>query len=135
MRATAASKKNAVGRIHLSRISLESPGITPYEVIFMKMYIISVLILLAIACSSQSTDTVNISRDSGMAILANLTESSSSPSEAQESILQNQTNQTGNTSLLANDDLWSWGKIPIGYEVSDNGTLINLAEQEWAPSI
>ncbi|MCK9405927.1 MAG: hypothetical protein M0Q47_05910 [Methanothrix sp.] len=101
----------------------------------MKMYIISVLILLAIACSSQSTDTVNISRDSGMAILANLTESSSSPSEAQESILQNQTNQTGNTSLLANDDLWSWGKIPIGYEVSDNGTLINLAEQEWAPSI
>jgi len=60
----------------------------------MKMYIISVLILLAIACSSQSTDTVNISRDSGMAILANLTESSSSPSEAQESILQNQTNQT-----------------------------------------
>ncbi|WP_292539728.1 hypothetical protein [Methanothrix sp.] len=99
------------------------------------MYIISVLILLAIACSSQSTDTVNISRDSGMAILANLTESSSSPSEAQESILQNQTNQTGNTSLLANDDLWSWGKIPIGYEVSDNGTLINLAEQEWAPSI
>jgi hypothetical protein len=135
MRATAASKKNAVGRIHLSRISLESPGITPYEVIFMKMYIISVLILLAIACSSQSTDTVNISRDSGMAILANLTESSSSPSEAQESILQNKTNQTGNTSLLANDDLWSWGKIPIGYEVSDNGTLINLAEQEWAPSI
>ncbi|MCK9586675.1 hypothetical protein [Methanothrix soehngenii] len=101
----------------------------------MKMYIISVLILLAIACSSQSTDTVNISRDSGMAILANLTESSSSPSEAQESILQNKTNQTGNTSLLANDDLWSWGKIPIGYEVSDNGTLINLAEQEWAPSI
>jgi hypothetical protein len=101
----------------------------------MKMYIISVLILLAIACSSQSTDTVNISRDSGMAILANLTGSSSSPSAAQESILQNQTNQTGNTSLLSNDDLWSWGQIPIGYEVSDNGTLINLAEQEWAPSI
>ncbi|OPX82848.1 MAG: hypothetical protein A4E43_00359 [Methanosaeta sp. PtaB.Bin005] len=104
----------------------------------MKMYIISVLILLAIACSSQSTDTVNISRDSGMAILANLTEGSSSPSAVQESMLQNltnQTNQTGDARLLANDDLWSWGKIPIGYEVSDNGTLINLAEQEWAPSI
>ena len=104
----------------------------------MKISIISVLILLAIACSSQSMDTVNISRDSGMAILANLTGSSSSPSAAQESILQNQTNQTnqtGNTSLSANDNLWSWGKIPIGYEVSDNGTLINLAEQEWAPSI
>ena len=107
----------------------------------MKMYLISVLILLAIACSSQSTDTVNISRDSGMAILANLTEGSSSPSAVQESMLQNltnqtnQTNQTGDARLLANDDLWSWGKIPIGYEVSDNGTLINLAEQEWAPSI
>ena len=104
----------------------------------MKMYIISVLILLAIACSSQSTDTVNISRDSGMAILANLTEGSSSPSAVQESMLQNltnQTNQTDDARLLANDDLWSWGKIPIGYEVSDNGTLINLAEQEWAPSI
>jgi len=47
----------------------------------------------------------------------------------------NQTKQTGDARLLANDDLWSWGKIPIGYEVSDNGTLINLAEQEWAPSI
>jgi len=54
------------------------------------------------------------------------------------SMLQNQTNQTNQTRSnrsLAGDSLWSWGKILLGYRVSDEGTLISLAEQEWAPSI
>ena len=104
----------------------------------MRRILIVMWIFFAVVSSSQSEDPVQINRDSGMAILANLTGSSFDLSAAQRSIPQNQTNQTnqtGNASLSADEGLWSWGKIPIGYELSDDGTLVNLAEQEWAPSI
>ena len=107
----------------------------------MRRILIVMCIFFAVVCTSQSADPVPISRESGMAILANLAGSSFDLSAAQESMLQNRTfqtnhtNQTGNNSPLADDSLWSWGRIPLGYEVSDDGTLISLAEQEWAPSI
>ncbi len=101
----------------------------------MKKILIITLIFFAAATSCLSVDPVMISRDNGMAILANLTGSSFYLSAAQGSIAQNQTNQTNETGLQDNKNLWSWGRTPLGYEVSDEGTLIRLEGEEWAPSI
>ena len=70
-----------------------------------------------------------------MAILASLNAYSSDLLALQNNSTQNQTNQTGNFSKDAAGGLWSWGKIPIGYEVNKNGNLIKLADQVWNPSI
>jgi hypothetical protein len=101
----------------------------------MKNFIISVLILVAIALNCQALNPVNISQESGMAILANLNGYSSEPLAMQNNSTQNQTDQTGNFSKDAAGSLWSWGKIPIGYEVNKNESLIKLADQEWRPNI
>lgn len=101
----------------------------------MRNFIISVLILIAIALNCQALNTVDISQESGMAILANLNAKSSDMSALQNNSTQNQTNQTGNFSKDVAGGLWSWGKIPIGYEMNKNGSLIKLADQQWAPSI
>jgi len=62
--------------------------------------------------------------------LANFSDNPSNQSALQNISLQNQTNQSSD---LRKDsgDLWSWGKIPIGYEVDKNGTLVKLADQQW----
>jgi hypothetical protein len=101
----------------------------------MRNFIISLLILVAIALNCQALNPVNISQESGMAILANLNAYSSDPLALQNDSTQNQTNQTGNFSKDAAGGLWSWGKIPIGYEVNKYGSLIKLADQEWNPRI
>ena len=102
----------------------------------MRKLIISALILIALACSSQSLEPIKISQESGMTILANFTSSSANQSE-NATITQNQTNQTqtNNSTNDATTGLWSWGKIPIGYELNKNGTLTKLADQQWKPSI
>jgi hypothetical protein len=82
----------------------------------------------------QALNTLNISQESGMSMLANFSDNTSNQSALQNSSLQNQTNQSRD---LRKDsgDLWSWGKIPIGYEVDKNGSLVKLADQQWNPSI
>ena len=102
----------------------------------MRKLIISALILFALACSSQSLEPIKISQESGMTILANFTSSSANQSE-NATITQNQTNQTqtNNSTNDATTGLWSWGKIPIGYELNKNGSLTKLADQDWKPSI
>jgi len=103
----------------------------------MRNLIISALILLALACSSQSLEAIKIDQESGMTILANFTNNSANQSNMNATITQNQTNQT-QTNSRANDattGLWSWGKIPIGYELNKNGTLTKLADEQWKPSI
>jgi hypothetical protein len=71
-----------------------------------------------------------------MTILANFTSTSANQSE-NATITQNQTNQTqtNNSTNDATTGLWSWGKIPIGYELNKNGSLTKLADQQWKPSI
>jgi hypothetical protein len=101
----------------------------------MRNFIISVLILTAIAMNCQALNTVNISQESGMSILANFSDNASNQSALQNSSLQNQTNLTRDPSKNAAGGLWSWGKIPIGYEVDTNGSLVKLADQQWNPSI
>jgi hypothetical protein len=100
----------------------------------MKSFIISVLFLTAIAMNCQALSAVNISQESGMSILASFSDNASNQSALQNSSLQNQTNQRSD---LGKDsgDLWSWGKIPIGYEVNKNGSLVKMADQQWNPSI
>jgi hypothetical protein len=103
----------------------------------MKIFIISALILFTLACSCQSLQSVNISRESGMAIIANLSSNSVNQSDTSSNITQNQTNQT-HTNISTDDaatGLWNWGKIPMGYELNKNGSLTKLADQEWKPSI
>jgi hypothetical protein len=103
----------------------------------MRNFIISVLFLMAIAMNCQALNTVNISQESGMSILANFSDNASNQSALQNISLQNETNQTNQSSDVRKDsgDLWSWGKIPIGYEVNKNGSLVKLADQQWNPSI
>jgi uncharacterized protein YcfL len=94
----------------------------------MKNLIISILILFMLVCSCQSLQTVDTSKDSGMAILESITGNSGNQSNTSANSTQNQTKQIGS-------DLWSWGKIPIGYELEKNGTLTRLTDEEWKPSL
>jgi hypothetical protein len=82
----------------------------------------------------QALNAVNISQENGMSILANFSDNASNQSALQNSSLQNQTNQSSDV-RKDSGDLWGWGKIPIGYEVDKNGTLVKLADQQWNPSI
>jgi hypothetical protein len=80
-------------------------------------------------------NAVSISQESGMSILANLSANSSNSSALQNNSLQNQTDQTSDLGKDSAGGLWSWGKIPIGYELSKNGSLVKMADQQWNPSI
>jgi hypothetical protein len=103
----------------------------------MRYLIVSSLIILALACSSQSLEAIMISQENGMTILANFTNSSANQSDLNATINETANNQTSTDSSANNakTSLWGWGKIPIGYELDKNGTLIKLADEEWKPSI
>lgn len=103
----------------------------------MRNLIISSLIILALACSSQSLATIMISQENGMTILANFTNNSANQSDMNATINETANNQTPTNSKAfgAKTSLWGWGKVPIGYELDKNGTLIKLADEEWKPSI
>ena len=102
----------------------------------MRNLIISALVLFALAFSSQSLEAIKINQESGMTILANFTSDSANQSE-NATITQNQTNQTETNSSnnIVPTSLWSWGKIPIGYELNNNGSLTKLTDEQWKPSI
>ena len=101
----------------------------------MRNFIISVLVLMAIAINCQALNPVNISQESGMSILASISANSSNTSTLQNNSMQNQTDLTRDLSKEAAGGLWSWGKIPIGYEIDKNGSLVKMADQQWNPSI
>ena len=99
----------------------------------MRKLIISALILFALACSCQSLEPIKISQESGMTILANFTSTSANQSE-NATLTQDQTKANSSNNDTATS-LWSWGKIPLGYELNKNGSLTKLADQQWKPSI
>lgn len=101
----------------------------------MRNFIISVLILTAIAMSCQALNPVNISQESGMSILASISANSSNTSALHNNSTENQTNLTADQGNKVAGGLWSWGKIPIGYEIDKNGSLVKMADQQWNPSI
>ena len=103
----------------------------------MRNLIISSLIILALACSSQSLEAIMISQENGMTILANFTNNSANQSDMNATINETANNQTQSNSRAseAKTSLWDWGKVPIGYELDKNGTLTKLADEQWKPSI
>ncbi|RQW79906.1 MAG: hypothetical protein EHM14_06905 [Methanothrix sp.] len=104
----------------------------------MKNFIISILILFMLVCSCQSLQTVDTSKDSGMAILARITGNSgnqSNTSANNTSANKTSANSTQNQTKQPGSDLWSWGRIPIGYKLEKNGNLTRLADEEWKPSL
>lgn len=100
----------------------------------MRGYIISIFILIALACSCHSLEPIVVSQERGIAVLANFSDVPVNQSDQNTTDL-NLTNQTGNQSNQTSASLWSWGKIPIGYELNENGTLTRLADEQWTPSI
>jgi len=91
-----------------------------------------------LVCSCQSLQTVDTSKDSGMAILARITGNSgnqSNTSANNTSANKTSANSTQNQTKQPGSDLWSWGRIPIGYKLEKNGNLTRLADEEWKPSL
>jgi hypothetical protein len=103
----------------------------------MRYLIVSSFIILTLACSSQSLEAIMISQENGMTILANFTNNSANQSDLNATINETANNQTSTDSSANNakTNLWGWGKVPIGYELDKNGTLIKLADEQWKPSI
>jgi hypothetical protein len=103
----------------------------------MRNIIISALTLFSLACSCYSLQPVAISQETGMSILSSITPNSTNQSEMNSSIKLNLTNQTETSRQSSNygSGLWSWGSIPVGYELNKNGTLTRLTSEEWEPSI
>jgi len=103
----------------------------------MRKLIISVLIFFALVYNCQSLEVIKISRESSMTILANFTSNFANQLDTNATITQNQTSrtQTNSSNNDAATGLWSWGKIPEGYELDKNGSLTKLADGQWRPSI
>ncbi|MCK9442241.1 MAG: hypothetical protein M0Q13_12585 [Methanothrix sp.] len=101
----------------------------------MRYIIISALVLFALVYSSCSQEPVSINQETGMSILANITPNSTNQSDTNRSINQSLNNQTEIDRSNSGTGLWSWGKIPAGYELNKNGTLTKMADEEWKPSI
>ena len=99
-------------------------------------FLILASFILVFIC--QSLEPIQISQDTGMAVLANVTPDEENQSIANASAAENQSIPTENTtkSNNAGSGFWSWGKIPLGYELDEkNGTLIEQSDEEWKPSI
>jgi len=101
----------------------------------MRSIAISILALIALTCSCSSQEPISISQESGMAILANVSDNQDNSSEMNSSINQSSSNQTAIAGSSSKSDLWSWGNIPEGYELNKNGTLTKMTDEEWKPSI
>jgi len=92
--------------------------------------------LLVFVC--QSIEPVDISQETGMAVLANVTPDEGNQSIANASAAENQSIPVENATMSSNADsgFWSWGKIPLGYQLDEkNGTIIEQSGEEWKPSI
>ena len=90
---------------------------------------------MAMALNGQGLKPIEISQESGMEILANFSDNLTNQTVLEINSTQNQTMQNNSSLKRAGENLWSWGKIPIGYEVGKDGSLVKMADQEWSPSI
>jgi hypothetical protein len=102
----------------------------------MKMFIILFSALISLTGICISLEPIVISQERGMAVLANLSDVPANQSDMNATAL-NLTNQTDAASQINQTPagLWSWGDIPEGYELNENGTLTRLTGQQWTPSI
>ena len=101
----------------------------------------SALIILTGICIS--LEPIMISQDRGMAVLASLSDIPANESQNatvlnlsnQNSSHHNPSDQNGSRFNQTGAGLWSWGTIPEGYELNENGTLTRLTSDQWKPSI
>ena len=91
----------------------------------LKNLLVCGLLVLMLIQSYTAIATIQLSGDSGRAILS--------------TISNNASNQTLNASNgNRSENLWSWGTLPIGYTQNGSGDpveLPNVQESEWIPSI
>ncbi len=110
----------------------------------MKMFAIlfSALVILTGICIS--LEPIMISQDRGMAVLANLSDIPANDSGQNATVVNLSDQNLTDQNLSSQDDsrfnqaasgLWSWGTIPEGYELNENGTLTRLTSDQWKPSI
>ena len=82
-------------------------------------------VLLDVDFGCAAIAPMQLSGDSGKAMLATIANNASNPTL---------TASTGSTS----DNLWSWGNLPIGYALNRSGDPVELPsdqESEWIASI
>lgn len=99
------------------------------------LLILSSFILILIG---QSIEPIEINQDTGMTVLANVTPDEGNQSIANASAAENRSIPAENATRSSNfgSGFWSWGKIPMGYELDEkNGTIIEQSGEEWKPSI
>ena len=110
----------------------------------MRSLIILFIVLITLTGICHSLEPIVISQERGLAVLANLSDVSANQSGQNATVVnlsdqvlsnQNQDNQNEIRLNQTSTGLWSWGKIPVGYELNENGTLTRLTGDEWKPSI
>ena len=105
----------------------------------MRSLLIWFFILIALTGICHSLEPIVISQERGLSVLANLSDIPASQPGRNATVLnlsdQNPSNQSESHSNQTSSGLWSWGKIPEGYELNENGTLTRLTSDEWKPSI
>ncbi len=108
-----------------------------YGDLLRKGLVIITTVILASAYSCMSLRPIDINQESKYTILANVSNNSLNHLHYNYNFTENTSNVTTNTSSNKkhSTDLWSWGKIPMGYELNKNGTLTKQANGEWKPSI
>jgi hypothetical protein len=96
----------------------------------MKNLIISILILIMLAGSSQSFQAINISQKNNTTILTNVSCNLGNQSNISINATQNQTNEmlSINSTDVTATNLWYMGKIPKGYELDKYGTVTGLTD-------
>lgn len=96
-------------------------------------------ILIALTGICHSLEPIEISQERGLSVLANLSDVPANQSGPNATVLnlsaQNPSNQSESRSDQTSSGLWSWGTIPVGYELNENGTLTRLTGEQWKPSI
>ena len=110
----------------------------------MRSLLIWFFILIALTGICHSLEPIVISQDRGMAVLASLSDVPDNQSGQNATVVNLSNQNLTDQNLSSQDDsrfnqttvgLWSWGKIPEGYELNENGTLTRLTSDEWKPSI
>jgi hypothetical protein len=105
----------------------------------MKMFVILFSALISLTGICISLEPIVISQDRGMAVLASLSDVPDNRSGQNATVVnlsdQNLSSQDESRFNQTPSGLWSWGKVPEGYELNENGTLTRLTSDQWKPSI
>ena len=100
-----------------------------------KRIIIVAIIFLTVSCVCMSIRPIDINQESKYTILANVSNNSLNHLHYDYNFSELNITENSSTNKKLSTDLWSWGKIPMGYELNKNGTLTKQANEEWKPSI